>query len=364
MSAAKTIAGDGEDVEPSVAQLETISFEALRSGNTAETAKLFDVCCRDGIFYLDMLGSEPNVLQTVEDIYELENKMFDLPEDELMLYDIDKLSLRKLNGFATLISLLRDGSRLSKDPRYKPIGRNHGELAGNKDGFQSYALPKDGIMKLGREADFKRPQVVDTYMPSLHRFARAISAAASAILLALSSNLMLQSNENLNNVHRTHLPSPDLVRLLKYHAQPPSESGSSHVPHTDLGSMTFLFTKQHGLQVIGSESQEWEYVQPRAGCATVNIGDSLSLLTNKLLRSCRHRVSALPGQAMNERYSFAYFLRAEDETLMRAVKSPLVSEGGRDEEEVFTSGEWMKMKYAMLRKDTWNQNDNWILTGA
>ena len=67
---------------------------------------------------------------------------------------------------------------------------------------------------------------------------------------------------------------------------------------------------------------------------------------------------------MNERYSFAYFLRAEDETLMKAVKSPLIPKGGRDEEDGFTCGEWMKMKYAMLRKDTWNQSDNWILTGA
>ena len=109
MSAAKLIPGEnGEDVEPSLAQLEIISLKALRSGSTAESAKLFDVCCRDGIFYLDMLGSEPNVLQTVEDIYELEKNIFDLPEEELMLYDIDKLSPGKLNGFATLISLLQD----------------------------------------------------------------------------------------------------------------------------------------------------------------------------------------------------------------------------------------------------------------
>lgn len=220
-------------------------------------------------------------------------------------------------------------------------------------------------MKLGDESDFQRPQVADSYMPSLRNFTLAISTAASTILHALSSNLLLQADENLNNVHRTHLPSPDLIRLLRYHSQPLSERGSSHVPHTDLGSMTFLFTKQYGLQILGAESQDWEWVQPREGHATVNIGDCLSLLTNKLLRSCRHRVSALPGQAMKERYSFAYFLRAEDETPMRAVKSPLVSEvGGEEEEEVFTSGEWMKRKYAMLRKDTWKKDSNWILTGA
>ena len=219
-------------------------------------------------------------------------------------------------------------------------------------------------MKLGGEAEFKRPPVVDSYMPSLHKFALAVSAAASAILRALSSNFQLRPEENIQNVHRTNLPSPDLIRLLKYHAQPLSERGSSHVPHSDLGSMTFLFTKQYGLQVLGSESQEWEYVQPRAGYATVNIGDCLSLLANKLLRSCRHRVCALPEQAMKERYSFAYFLRAEDETPIRAVKSPLIPESNEREKEVFTSGEWMKKKYAVLRKDTCNQTNDWILTGS
>ena len=201
-------------------------------------------------------------------------------------------------------------------------------------------------------------------MPSLHIFTLAISAAVSVILHALSSSLELQPEESIQKVHRTELPSPDLIRLLKYHAQPHSERGSSHVPHTDLGSLSFLFTKQYGLQILGSKSQEWEYVQPRAGYAIVNIADCLSLLTNKVLHSCRHRVYALPGQAMKERYSFAYFLRPEDETPIRALKSRLIPESEEPEKEVFTSGEWMKRKYAMLRKDTWNQHSNWILSGA
>ena len=218
-------------------------------------------------------------------------------------------------------------------------------------------------MRLGDECNFQRPHVVDSYMPSLHSFTVAISIAASTIFHALSSKMLLQPNEDLHNVHRTHLPSPDLIRLLRYHSQPLSERGSSHVPHTDLGSMTFLFTKEYGLQILSADGQDWEWVQPREGHATVNVGDCLSLLSNKLLRSCRHRVSALPGQAMKERYSFAYFLRAEDETPIRALRSPLIPEV-EGEEKVFTSEEWMKRKYAMLRKDTWNEGNNWILTGA
>lgn len=66
---------------------------------------------------------------------------------------------------------------------------------------------------------------------------------------------------------------------------------------------------------------------------------------------------------MEERYSFAYFLR--DETTMRAVRSPLVSVGEVSECEAgFTSAEWMRKKYAILRGETWNEKNSWILTGA
>ncbi len=81
------------------ANLETISFEALRSGDEAEAIKLFDACRKDGIFYLDMLGTAPNVLEAVEDVYDLEEAIFRLSEEELMRFDIDRLSSRKLNGF-------------------------------------------------------------------------------------------------------------------------------------------------------------------------------------------------------------------------------------------------------------------------
>ena len=229
-------------------------------------------------------------------------------------------------------------------------------------------MPKDGILSLDDSSYYQRPQIVDSYMPSLQIFTRAISSAASIILSQLSTSLKLQTGRALQDVHRSHLPSPDLVRLLKYQAQHISERGASHIAHTDLGSLTFLFTQQLGLQIWCAKGREWQWVQPREGCATVNIGDSLSLLAAKMFLSCRHRVIALPGQAMTERYSFAYFMRPDDGTLMKAADSPLlvnsVQRETEKEEEIFTSEEWMRRKYAMLRRETWTKDNDWILTGA
>ena len=168
-------------------------------------------------------------------------------------------------------------------------------------------------------------------------------------------------------MHRTHLSTPDLIRLLKYRALPVSERGASHIPHTDLGSMTFLYTRQPGLEILSPRTSAWESVEPHAKHAIVNLGDGLVLLSNGYFHSCLHRVKAPLGRAMQERYSFAYFLRAEDETPMRPVKALQALTTGREsdqEEEVPTSAEWLQKKYLSLRGSTWQKENDWMLTAG
>ena len=64
------------------AQIDTISYVELRKGSEVQAEKLFRVCKEDGIFYLD--------LTTVEEMHCLVGKLFDLPEEERMRFDIDK----------------------------------------------------------------------------------------------------------------------------------------------------------------------------------------------------------------------------------------------------------------------------------
>ena len=87
------------------------------------------------------------------------------------------------------------------------------------------------------------------------------------------------------------------------------------------------------------------------------------MLTGGLLHSCFHRVSPPPGRAMEERYSFAYLQRAEDDVRMEAV--PGIANGAVDDEEVYTSREWLERKFGMLRRKTWEEGieGQKILTG-
>ena len=103
------------------ASLQTIAFSGLASHNHNDNDRLFNACQSDGLFYLDMRGTHERLTQAVEDIYDLEREIFRLPQAELLQYDVDRLSSRKLNG-------------------YKPLGRNRAGLKGGRDGFETYVV--------------------------------------------------------------------------------------------------------------------------------------------------------------------------------------------------------------------------------
>jgi isopenicillin N synthase-like dioxygenase len=198
-------------------------------------------------------------------------------------------------------------------------------------------------------------------MTTLKKFVRLVNNATTIIMERLSVSLELPEGASLSNYHRPNMPSSDIIRLLKYHAQDIQERGALHTPHTDLGSLTFLFTRQPGLQILAPNSDEWTWVEPREGCAIVNLGDMMALLTNDYLRSCLHRVAPLPGQAMPTRYSFAYLVRAENKTHMKGLDSPFIPV--KEQEEVLTSDDWIKKKFGVLRLDSRKKGQDWVLTG-
>ena len=162
---------------------------------------------------------------------------------------------------------------------------------------------------------------------------------------ALSDELGLGTDHRLESFHRAEHSSPCILRLLKSHAQPASERSAVQVAHTNLGSLTVLFTSQPGLQVLpkATSSDDWKCANARKGCAIVNIGDALSMMTDRVLRSSLHRVGPLPHMAMDTRYSFACLQRPEEPTVLKKA--------GPEGEEI-TSGDWLKRKFGMLRKDT------------
>lgn len=206
------------------------------------------------------------------------------------------------------------------------------------------------------------PSVIQKHLSALQELCATVSEAVCLIFSSLSTSLQLKSEHRLEEMHRMTVQDLDIIRLLKYRDRVAGESGPSHAPHTDLGSLTFLFSERPGLQLKRPQSDLWENVEPRAGYAVVNVGDSLSMLSGGLFNSCLHRVGP-PSSSVPQlgRHSFAYFCRAESDTVLRPLSSPLIGQG-LQEEETFTSVEWLQSRLKTVRADSQDMKNHCMLT--
>ncbi|KAE8868425.1 hypothetical protein PTNB29_02336 [Pyrenophora teres f. teres] len=323
--------------------LATIDFQKLRSDDADEKQKLLQAATEAGFFYLNYenMPEFEDIAATVNGIYDLERELFDLSDEEKMTYDVDKQGNMKLSG-------------------YKPIGRNIGGLPGNRDGHESWAIPKNAVFNL-TPTNFAHPPLLSSHLPLIHTFMHHAQTLTTTIHTTLSTHLNLPNISRLEHSHRPTHSSPCILRLLKVHAQPLSERGHVHTPHTDMGSITVLFTNEPGLQILTAGDSDWEYVAPRTNCAVVNLGDALAMLTGGRTKSALHRVAPLPGRAMGTRFSFAYLQRPEMGTRVR-VPGPMCGEEEGEEEEVLIE-EWIGRKFGVLRKETFRKGEEWVLTG-
>lgn len=170
------------------------------------------------------------------------------------------------------------------------------------------------------------------------------------LLANLSDVSSLDGRTRFEEHHRDDKPSNTTLVLLHY-PQQGLDDGMGHNKHTDIGSITLLFTEQWGLQLQRPWSIDWEFVAPRDGHAIINIGDSLRFLSGKLFSSCLHRV--VPVAADEDRYSIAYFLRPENAAHLEDT------EGRRIKAE-----EWHDQKYVMFGESHEKQAMSNMLTGG
>ena len=170
-------------------------------------------------------------------------------------------------------------------------------------------------------------------------------------ILASLSNA-LEVTDRFEQHHRDGEDSNTTLVLLRYPKDVSSDC-IGHNQHTDIGSLTLLFSKQWGLQLMSPESGEWDWVAPRDGHAIINVGDSLRFLSGKRLASCMHRVIPTMDCPTEHRYSIAYFLRPENHV---EYKDP--------EGKAISAKEWHDNKYRTFADSHAKQATNSILMGG
>lgn len=98
------------------------------------------------------------------------------------------------------------------------------------------------------------------------------------------------------------------------------------IAHTDSGSVTLLFQRSAGLEVL-SPSGFWVPAPCLEDTILVNLGDALAFWSGRKLRATLHRVTFETVPRERERMSMAYFCQANPETKLEPLGTAEEVEG-------------------------------------
>lgn len=220
-----------------------------------------------------------------------------------------------------------------------------------QDNTEIYNIPK-----FIPEFDRPHPQIINEHREEIESFARHISDDVVGKLLVLLA-IILELPENFFlEKHRYDKKSDCHLRYMKYHHRTKEQNNALDnvwvKGHTDFGSLTLLFRQPVAALQVRTPEGEWKHVKPYPGSITVNLADSLEFLTNGFLKSSIHRVVAPPpDQAGVDRLGVLYFVRPEDDVVLKPIESAVLKNLGytkaTDDSAVgITAGEWVKARVA------------------
>ncbi|KAK3994435.1 hypothetical protein QBC44DRAFT_391705 [Cladorrhinum sp. PSN332] len=241
------------------------------------------------------------------------------PADVLLIKCFDsneEVARRALHSAFEDPQYREEASRQSIEVRCLPVGNRTGAFGpGSKDGYEMLKVSRDEI----QQGAPRVPSPIKN-SPDLHILEQAIGSCntvTKVILSALSTGMNLSGAERFENKHRNDRPSTTTLSMMHYlPAEITGQHKIGHQKHTDISSLTLLFSDQWGLQIRPPGecgAKEMGFVAPKKGCAFVHVGDSLRFASGMKFQSCIHRV--VPFNPTEHRHSIAYFLRAEDDTM-------------------------------------------------
>jgi isopenicillin N synthase-like dioxygenase len=360
MTATTTLHPRYQDIPETTAPLDwasliTIDLSQFETpgGKTALASQLKLAISTVGFFYVTNFGLSDSA---VDEQFALAAQIFDLPPKEKQKY---RVSTTQQGHFG-----------------WKPAGARK-QQHGLVDNLELYDDPKWNDLY----ADRPRPAPLLAAREQTEAFCRHLHFEVLRKLLILAAIIMeLPDEETLWKMHNYDAQSQCHLRYMLYHPRTPAElaimaeHGVEHnvYGHTDFGTFTLLMRQPvAALQVRTGGDTEWKWVKPLKGSITVNVADTLSFLTGGYLESSIHRV-VLPPEDQREwpRYGVIYFTGPDDETVLRAVESPLLEREGRMVEgkarramppDGVTAGEWVDVRFGSIGRNYENNKDNVVV---
>ncbi|GAW23822.1 hypothetical protein ANO14919_133990 [Xylariales sp. No.14919] len=323
-------------------ELETISLaKLLIDQDAAEQDRVFAICKGRGFFYLDLAGCDAGatIAEGADRVAATAEDVFGLPLDEKMSY--------RIQGGALF--------------GYKFAGETYADKAGTMDTAEFFNIGKNDMIVPDDQMQRQWPDVIKAAKPLFREYAVTAHDIGMSIMGILANKLGVDPAE-FNSRHRIEEQSGDHIRLTRGPPREVEELPEIQTPsHTDFGTITLLMNWLGGLQVWSESSRkaqllnhepdvpgEWLWVKPKKGCAIINLGDAAVKFTNGVLCAGRHRVIPAPGvQGKYTRYSVVYFVRPENQCIMKQLRGPGIPDGPEEEQDI-NAQQWIKRQAAGL----------------
>ncbi|TRM58072.1 hypothetical protein BD626DRAFT_586345 [Schizophyllum amplum] len=163
----------------------------------------------------------------------------------------------------------------------------------------------------------EHPAPLRPYLKEIDDFARHCHFKVLYPILRLLALGLDLPEETLVGEHKFEEESESSVRFMKYHPRTDYEELKTKnvwlKGHTDIGSITILWSQPvGGLQILSPDGQ-WRWVRHIDNALVINAGDVMEFLCGGYYPSTRHRVVLPPGDQRNiARLGVFYFAMAND----------------------------------------------------
>ncbi|KAJ7581216.1 hypothetical protein C8J56DRAFT_260003 [Mycena floridula] len=180
----------------------------------------------------------------------------------------------------------------------------------------------------------EHPNAVRPFLADLEDFARHNHFNVLHPILRLLALGLELPEETLVEQHRFEAAGESSARFMKYFPRSAEEEAKTAnvwlKGHTDIGSVTILWSQPiGGLQILSPDGQ-WRWVRHMENALIINAGDALEFICGGYYPPTRHRVIKPPSdQAGKARLGVFYFAMTDDDVkLVPHSESPVLKRAG------------------------------------
>ncbi|EPQ50556.1 Clavaminate synthase-like protein [Gloeophyllum trabeum ATCC 11539] len=232
--------------------------------------------------------------------------------------------------------------------------------------YQGYKLPQywtiaggvqDRIEMYNINHDVNKrthPQILRQYLHDIDAFAKHCHYNVIHPVLRLLAVGLELPEETLVATHNFDAPGEGCVRFQKYFPRSQAEEAKTEnvwlKGHTDIGSITVLWSQPVcGLQIRSPEG-EWQWARYIENGLIINVGDMLEFLSGGFYKATIHRVvQPPPSQQGHARLGLFFFGMPDDNVVLKPLnESPVLQRVGIrkrfEEDQAPTTEAWRKVR--------------------